>query len=158
MKGWVEAAQVGSAIAAAIGLFVTAYSVYRSRMVGDLQALQEFLKNVTEREGALLQAPSDDARRQAFNEFMNFLEVYAGAYNRGLFGWGSEKLVRHKLEDSYIELDQSPHSKDKVQKAVDRSTTFIEFRKFVTRHRPEIDSRAAERAKAAAAAASEGVS
>jgi hypothetical protein len=148
VKGWVEVAQVGSAIAAAIGLFLTAYSVCRSRMVADLQALQEFLKNVTEREAALLRAPTDDARDQAFNEFMNFLEVYAGAFNRRLFGWGSRKLVRHKLEDSFIELNESPQWKAKVQKAVDRSTTFLEFRKFVTRNRLEIDKRAAERAAA----------
>jgi hypothetical protein len=55
-----------------------------------------------------------------------------------------------KLEDCYIELDSDPHCHPLIEKATDRSQTFIELTAFVRRNRKEIDTRAAERARLSA--------
>jgi hypothetical protein len=149
---WLGIAQVVSSLAAAGGLFVAAYQAYRatlvadhSRRVADLQALQKFFVDANERELALSRAPGDTARLYAFNEYLNFLELYAFAYNRDLFGSASKDLVRQKLEDSYNVLDQSKAWHPYIANAIDTSTTLVELKKFVARHREEINQRAAER-------------
>lgn len=137
-----------SGVAAAGGLFFTAWQMVRSRRVADLQALQKFFDGLSEREAALAQARDDAAAQtHAFNEFLNFLEVYASAHNRKLVGSGSEEMVRHKLEDSYIELAEAKDWHPLIERALDRSTTFGEIVEFIRRHRKEIAQRRAERSR-----------
>jgi hypothetical protein len=156
-KDWVEVAQVTSGIVAACGLMltacglgVTAWQMRRTRLVADLQALQKFSESANNQETALADArkKDDTARSHAFNELLNFLELYACAYNHGLIiGPGSKKIIRHKLEDSYIELDHAKEWHPQIAKALDRSTTFAELSEFIRRHRKEIDQRIAERSR-----------
>jgi len=151
----VEVAQIVSSVFAGYGLFVAAYQAYRARAVAersqrvaDLQALQKFFDGVFEREAALHDAGDDDRpQRRAFHELLTFLEVHASAHNRSLFGSGSEAMVRHKLEDSVIELDAAEAWHPLIEEASDRATTFAELLQFIRRHRDEIDQRKAERAR-----------
>jgi hypothetical protein len=146
----VEWLQAFGTIAAACGLGLTAWQMWRTRRVADLQALQKFFSDVVERETALATAEGDPARRRAFNEYLNLLELYACAYNARLFiGKKICRLVRLSLIDSYIELDHHTAWHPLIVAALDRSTTLIEFRLFVERHRHEVDDRKAERAKRA---------
>jgi hypothetical protein len=151
----VEVAQLISTSFAGVGLLVSAYQAYRTRLganqsqrTADLQALQKFFEGVIEREGTLYDA-SEDARTQkrAFQELLTFLEVHACAHNRNLFGSGSEEMVRHKLEDSVIELEAAEAWHSLIEEALDRSTTLIELRKFIGLHKAEISERRAERAR-----------
>ena len=149
-----QTAQLASTIIAAIGLLLTAGGLIftacqmrRTRRTSDLQALQKFYEDANKREAELADAKTDDARIHAFNEFMNFLELYASAYNNGLVvGRGSRDIIRHKLEDSFIELDAAKQWHPHIEKALDRSTTFIELRRLIERHRAEVDRRRAEKA------------
>jgi hypothetical protein len=146
VKEWLGVAQLVSSAVAACGLVLTAWQMRRTRRVADLQALQKFFETANEHEAALA-SNSDDPEKQkhVFNEFLNFLEVYASAHNNRLFGKGGEAMVRHKLEDSYIELDAAAGWHPLIAAALDRSTTFDELRTFVRRHRREIEARKAER-------------
>lgn len=146
-KDWLEVAQLLSSVAAACGLFLAAVQVRRARMTGDLQSLEKFFEGVFEREAALAKAADDaDKQRHAFNVLLDFLEVYASAHNKKLFGRGSEEMVRHKLEDSIIELEAATEWHPLIGAALDRSTTFIELRRFIEKHRAEVEGRRAERA------------
>jgi hypothetical protein len=153
-KDWVEVAQVTSSTVAAFGLVLTAcglgataWQMRRTRMTADLQALQKFFDNTIEREAALIavHGKSEAERQYAFNEFLNFLELYAFAYNRDLFGAASEEMVRHKLADSFNVLNEAKEWHPHIERALDTSTSMIEFRKFRERHRIEIEQRAEER-------------
>jgi hypothetical protein len=151
-KEWLEIAQLVSSIAAACGLALTAcglgltaWQMHRNRQTADLQVQQKFFEIADKHEYDLAHS-KDEAWKFAFNEFLNFLEVHCNAYNRAQFGSGCRDMVRHKLEDCYIELDKSPQCHPLIAKALDRSTTLIEFRKFVKSNKREIERRAAERA------------
>jgi hypothetical protein len=155
-KEWLETAQLVTSIVAVCALFFTAFQVYtarvvanQSRRVADLQALQKFFEHANERERALL-CESASERIFAFNEFLNFLELYAFAYNRDLFGEASEELVRHKLADSYNVLNEVREWHPQIENVIDTSTTMIEFRRFRECHRPEIERRAEERKRSQA--------
>ena len=103
-----------------------------------------------ERETALHDTREDAVeQRRAFIELLTFLEIHASAHNSNLFGSGSENMVRHKLEDSAIELGAAEAWHSLIEEAGDRSTTFAELVAFMARHRPEIDERKAERERKA---------
>lgn len=141
-KDWLELAQIASSVVAACGLCATAWQMHRTRRASDLQALQKFFDDANEREAALAEAQTDAARGHAFIEFMNFLEMYACAYNKRLIiGRGVREMVRHKIQDSCIELQKSPGWHPEIERANDRSTTFIELRSFVRRYKAEISRR-----------------
>jgi hypothetical protein len=146
LKDWLPLAQFVAAISAVGGLFFTAFSVSRSRRSSDLQTLQQFSDDTNARERALAEAKSNGDYRHAFNEFLNFLELYACAYNDGLIiGRGSKKIVRHKLIDSFIELEAAQQLHADIGEAIDRRSTLIELRKFKRRFRKEYKQRKAER-------------
>ncbi|MCU1276238.1 MAG: hypothetical protein JWO48_3669 [Bryobacterales bacterium] len=154
-KDWLEVAQLAATLIAVGGLFVSACQMYRARLVAeqsqrvaDLQALQRFFDGVFEREAALQDAGGDAGiQRRTFNELLTFLEVHASAHNKNLFGSGSEEMVRHKLEDSVIELEVAEAWHPLIEAALDRSTTLAELSTFIGRHKPEINERKAERAR-----------
>jgi hypothetical protein len=141
-----QIAQLVSSFAAACGLFLTGWQLIRTRRVADLQALQKFFESANAQEAALANETDQRKKVHAFYEFLNFLEVYAAAHNKRLFARGSEEMVRHKLEDSCIELEQSPSWHQEIEKASDRATTFAELRKFIGKHPKEINDRRAQRA------------
>lgn len=156
LKDWVPLAQFIAAACAVGGLLFTAFTIGRSRRTADLQALQKFSDDTNAREAALAEAQSDGARLHAFNEFLNFLELYACAYNhRLIIGRGGKKIVRHKVIDSFIELDAAKQWHPHVGKAIDRYSTLIELRKFIKSHRKEVEQRKAERNRALTAGARE---
>lgn len=142
-KEWLELAQLTSSIIAAIGLCATAWQMHRTRRGSDLQALQKFFEDANEREAALATSEGDAARTHAFVEFLNFLEIYACAFNKRLIiGRGTRTMVRHKIQDSCIELQKRSAWHPHIENANDRSTTFIELRRFVRRYKREITRRA----------------
>ena len=149
LKDLVPLAQLIATACAVVGLFLTAFTVGRSRRTADLQALQKFSDDTNAREAALANVNSDAARHHAFNEFLNFLEIYATAYNHGLIvGRGSTKIVRLKLIDSFIELDAAKQWHPHIGKAIDRNSTLIELAKFIASNRPEVERRKAEKNRA----------
>jgi hypothetical protein len=83
--------------------------------------------------------------RHAFIELLTFLEVYTSAHNKNLFGDGCEEMIRHKLLDSLIELNEAKEWHLLIEQALDRSTTFSEIRKFMDRYRAEFAQRKIER-------------
>jgi hypothetical protein len=150
VSDWVPIAQLAGGIIAAAGLIVSSCALWfngeqlrRSRRTADLQALQKFADDATKREASLAEAEDDRSREHAFNEFLNFLELYSCAYNNRLFNGlvGSEDLVRHKIIDSYLELEAATEWHDQVIRALDRATTFIELKKLVGDNTGEADER-----------------
>jgi hypothetical protein len=59
-------------------------------------------------------------------------------------------MVRHKLEDSLIELEAAEDWHELITGAVDRFTTFAELRAFIRKNKREIATRRAERSEHAA--------
>jgi hypothetical protein len=149
LSDWVPVAQVASGISAAAALILTSCALVftglqtrRSRRTADLQALQRFADDANKREAALADPQDDKSREHAFNEFLNFLELYACAYNNRLFiGRGGKRLVRHKIIDSYVELEAARPWHGQFIKALDRATTFFELEKLIRRHRKEVERR-----------------
>jgi hypothetical protein len=126
-------AQVASSVIAACGLLLTAFGlvftalqIRRTRRTGDLQALQKFHEDANKREAALAEARTkgEEEFLHAFNEYLNFLEIYACAYNNELIiGQGSKDIVRHKLVDGFIEVEAAERLHPHIEAALDRSTT-----------------------------------
>ncbi len=142
--------QVIAAGAATLGLFFVGCQIRDARKTADLHALQEFLRGITEREDRVLNADSNETKRQAFNEFLNFLEVNAAADNKHLFPKTTRSIVVDKLCTSIAEIQEAPAWHDQICEAVRSSTTFVELGKFMNRNRKAINDRVAElRSKAA---------
>jgi hypothetical protein len=139
ISDYVPYAQIGSSLAAAVGLGLTAWQFWRSRAVATLQSLQEFFKASNERESALAEAQGD--KRHAFIEFMNFLEVYSAAANGRLLTGVTLELVNDKLIDSIVVLMQLGHWHDAIEGSVTGPTTYVHLRQFIRRHKKTIDGR-----------------
>ncbi len=102
LAGLAQIAQVVGVIAAASAATFAGIQMMLARRAAVLQSLQEFFKIASERERALLAAASLDEKEHAFVELLNFLEVYAAAYDGGLFGSLTKELVNDKLLDAVI--------------------------------------------------------
>jgi hypothetical protein len=142
---YVPYAQIGSTLAAAVGLCLTAWQLWKTRAVTTLQSLQEFFKASNEREAALAQAEGD--KRHAFIEFMNFTEVYAAAANGRLLTGVTLELVNDKLIDSVVVLMRLSHWHEVIEASVTSPATYVHLRRFIQRHKQTINARyaAAER-------------
>lgn len=136
---YVSYAQIGSSLAAAVGLGLTAWQLWRARTVATLQSLQEFFKASNEREAALAEA--EDDKRHAFIEFMNFLEVYSAAANGGLLTGVTLEFANDKLIDSVVVLMQFGYWHDVIDRSVTGPTTYLHLRRFVRRHKKTIAGR-----------------
>jgi len=149
MTTWLQVAQIVSSALAGIGLIFTAIQMSWMRSITGVQALQKFSDDANAREAALVKAKDDyEPWSHAFNEWLNFLELYACAHNEKLLMGGAvRKLIGLKLMDSWIELENEKSLHDEFKKAVDRSSTFAELRKFVSSHKKEINTRKAERSE-----------
>jgi len=139
ISNYVPYAQIVSSLAAAVGLFLTAWQFRRTRAVATLQSLQEFFKASNEREAALAEAQDD--KRHAFIEFMNFLEVYSAAANGGLLTGVTLELVNDKLIDSIVVLMQLGHWHDSIEGSVTGPTTYLHLREFIKRHKKTVEGR-----------------
>jgi hypothetical protein len=129
-------AQVVATIISGCGLFFVGYQIRLAKRGADLQAMQEFLKSATEREERLCEAETDEKKRHAFNEFMNFLEIYAAAANKNLLPNTARNIVVDKLCTSIAVLHGEPAWLDQIGAAIKNSTTFIEVRKVCERLDP----------------------
>lgn len=156
---WTMVAAIGQVIAAgvaafglifaAFGLIFVGRQIRDARKTADLHALQEFLRAVTEREDRL-NADSNEKKLQAFNEFLNFLEVNAAADNNDLFPKTTRLIVVDKLCTSIAVIQEAPDWHRLFCEAVTCSTTFVELHKFMKCNRKAINRRVAElRSKAA---------
>jgi hypothetical protein len=139
ISDYVPYAQIGSSLAAAVGLVLTAWQFRRTRSVAALQSLQEFFKASNEREAALAEAQGD--KRHAFIEFMNFLEVYSAGANDGLLTGVTLELVNDKLIDSIVVLMQLGHWHDAIESSITSPITYKHLRKFIGRHKKTIEGR-----------------
>ena len=152
LEEWLKYAPLISSVIAACGLFLTGFGLiftgcqlYSNRLTGDLQALQKFYDDVTEREAALAAARGDDGKmRHAFLELMNHLELYASAFNHKLVIGVGREMVRHKLVDTYVVINANASWHPHIERATDSHTTFIEFRKFIKAHMKQIEGRHAQ--------------
>lgn len=137
-------AQVGAAIAAAIGLFVNAGQFWRTRKTTTLQHIQDFFKSMNDREAALATAGDDQAKqRHAFVEYLNFLEVYSAAVNSGLFIGVAREIVCDKIIDSLVLLDAAPAWHQQIESSISSGVTYSHIRTLMRRHRRTFDARKA---------------
>jgi hypothetical protein len=121
-----------------------------ARRTSGLQSLQSFDKAATEREAALLEAATDGPRHEyAFNEYMNFLELYAGACNRHLLSGSlltgfARRFVRDRLLDSVVVIERAGHELHiAIDRAIYQPGTFEELRRFAKRNRKRLAARRA---------------
>jgi hypothetical protein len=141
-QGLLPYAQVGGTLIAAAGLFMNAYQVWRSRKSITLQHLQDFMKAMNERELALAEAKDDASKqRHAFVEFLNFLEIYSSAMNARLFVGVAQEMVRDKIMDSIVVLEDSSHWHDEIENSITSEITYKHLRRFNWRHRRTIAAR-----------------
>lgn len=140
-------AQVGGTVAAAIGLFISAWQFWRNRRATTLQHLQDFFKSTNEREAALATASDFDKKLHAFVEYLNFLEIYSAAVNGGLFVGVAREIVRDKIIDSLVVLDAAPEWHSRIQKSITSEITYSHLRQFIRCHRRTFDSRKVAAAK-----------
>jgi hypothetical protein len=120
-------------LAAVAGLFFTGFQIRQTRRATDLRTLQDFAREARDREQAL--AVGDESERtRAFNDYLNFLEIYAAAHNRNLFGRASRDIVRDKLIDVLGMLDAEKHVHPTVEQAVMSESSLTELRRFLDRH------------------------
>lgn len=143
----VQIAQVFAAVAAMGAASFAAVQMLLARRTSSLQALQSFDKSATEREAALLAATSDRSKLEyAFNEYLNFLELYAGACNRHflsgslLIGF-ARTFIRDRLLDSLIVIERAAALHNAIERAIHQPGTFQELHIFMRRNRARLDER-----------------
>jgi hypothetical protein len=139
--GGTIAAAIGSCIAA-IGLFINAWQFQRSRKATTLQHLQDFFKEMNERELALALAKDDVAKQDhAFVEYLNFLEVYSAALNDSLFTGVARELAYDKIVDALVVLENAPQWHEQVQKSFTSHVTYKHIIEFMKRQRRTLSAR-----------------
>jgi hypothetical protein len=109
--------------------------------VATLQSLQEFFKTVLDRERAVRDAKTLEEREYSFNEYMDCLELYAGAYNARLLRKLTREIVRDKIIDVVVVLELLPESRAQVEKAINSPAVYSHLYAFVKSHRTTITSR-----------------
>lgn len=137
---WAEWAQVVAAFAATLALIFTAVQLRYSRKTAGFQALNDFLRTVTEREAALRRAPDADEHRAALNELLNMLEAYACAYNKSLIYGPAAGLVADKLVSALATIRLDENARNALQQAIDSQSTFEHLATFYGNHRTKIDN------------------
>ena len=139
MADYVPYAQITSTLAAATAMSLTSLQLYRNRAVSTLQTLTEFLKASTERHEAFAQAT--EGRQNAFNEFMEFLEVHSGASNGRLIAGVAREIVNDKLTDAIVLLRNTDEWRVAMKNTDGGRETYKHLRRFKKLHRKAIDKR-----------------
>ena len=127
-------AQVGSTLLVGLGLFINAVQYWRGRKLSTLQHILDFFKSTNEREASLADAQDENARRHAFVEFLNFLEIYSAAVNSNVFAGVADELVRDKLIDTIDVLESFPQWHHEVAKSKTSATTYKQLARFIKRN------------------------
>jgi hypothetical protein len=137
---WNTIAAIGQAVAAmasVAGLIFVGVQLKASVRASDREALLEFFRDITAGEAALLK--SDDADKvRHFNEYLNLLEAYATAANKGLLPRTSLTTVVDKICES-LAVIEAHGWKTQMDAAITSETTFSELSAFRKRHRKKID-------------------
>jgi hypothetical protein len=142
---WTAAAAVGQLFAAAAaiaGLFFLGAQVRAGRRVADVQILQEFARETTAREYALVQAEGDAQKQRAFVEYLNFLEIYAGAMNGKLLPSMSRKLIGDSLSNARATIQTNATWSDQFAAAIRTTSTFDEVGRFLSENRKAVSEKA----------------
>lgn len=140
---WTALAAIGQLAAAAVGLIGLVFvgvQVRATRKTSDFQNLLEFDRRAAEREDALLRAETEATKKQAFFEFLNFLETHAAALNAKLLPGKSRQLIREKLINSIAVITEEPPWHQTLFDGVTSPTAFAELAKFMRREKGAIDS------------------
>jgi hypothetical protein len=143
-------AQIVAAGAAVLGLVFGGFQIRAARNTADVQHLMQFVRDVSEREHALLRADKEATKTQAFYELANFLEVLAASLNAGLMPKISRKIIHEKLVDSIAVITEEPSWHSTLFDGVTSPTTFAELAKFMRREKPAIEGLVKARAAAKA--------
>jgi hypothetical protein len=150
-------APVASALFACVAAFIAAVSaaiaclqIALARRTAVIQVLQTFDKAASDREASLSLAADEVTKDHAFNELMNFLELYAGICNRKLVTGLARQLVQDRLIDSVVVIERAKAWHQAIDDAVFHETTFVELRTFLRRNRKEFDKRRVAAQKRAA--------
>jgi hypothetical protein len=142
---WTAAAAVGQLVAAAsavAGLFFLGAQVRAGHHISDVQILQEFTRETTARELALLQAETDSHKRRAFVEYLNFLEIYAGAMNGRLLPPVSRKLISDSLSNALATIQTNAAWSEQLFDAIRTTSTFEEIGRFLSENKKIISEKA----------------
>ena len=131
-------AQCVGAMAAVLGLRFIGNQVREGRRASDLQTLQAFLKDTREHERAFTLAGSNEEKKQAFIEFLNFLETYAAVLNSDLPPEVSKGIIGEKLRDSLAVIQNAEDWHEELQNAITSDTTFKELMSFYAANKQEI--------------------
>jgi hypothetical protein len=144
----IKLAPLASATVACAAAFIAAVSaifagiqIRLAARTAVVQALQSFNKECQERELAIANADSTEAKEHAFLEFMNFLELYAGILNRNLLRGLARDLVRDRLIDSMIVIERAEGWHDAIDRAIFHTETFGELRRLMNNNRPILEQR-----------------
>ena len=129
-KGWVITVPA---------LVVIAWQLSTAQKTSDLQALEKFYSDISERERALDQI-CDKKKEWALIEFLNCIEIYCAAYNNGLFQKVSKEVVRSKLRDVVAVINNSPQIFPLFKKITTSHDTFKELQKFSSNQKEGIRS------------------
>jgi hypothetical protein len=133
--------QVVAAVAAVGGLFFLAIQIRAARRVSDIQILQEFSKEAICRESELLAACTQERKDQAFVEYLNFLEIYAGALNGGLVPATSRKLISDNVANAIATIQSSSIWSQKLAESIRTPSTYDEIGSFIRKNKREIENR-----------------
>lgn len=144
----VAVAPVFSAVAASIAALIAVIAVLfagvqilLARKTATIQVVQTFDKAAAEREAALASAADANKKEHAFNEFLNFLELYAALCNRSLVFGIANEIIRDRLIDSVIVLERAPAWHEKIDRAIYHHETFSHLRQFVQKNKRILDER-----------------
>ncbi len=142
---WTAAAALGQVVAAAAavaGLFFLGAQIRAGQRISDIQILQEFTRETTTREFALLHGEDDAQKRRAFIEYLNFLEIYAGAMNGRLLPSISKKLVSDSLSNASATIQTNAVWSEQFADAIRTTSTFEEIGRFLSKNKKAISDKA----------------
>jgi hypothetical protein len=122
-------AQVGATLFAFLATVFVGKQLVQGRRSGDLTSLLTFRRDTKSAEDNFLRAPKE-SKNAAFENLMNHLECYAGAFNDKLFAPTTKKFVRGKLCDSIVLIRERPGWSSKMDEIMTTPRSFAELRKF----------------------------
>lgn len=135
---WSVTAYWIQALAALFGLCFIGWQVQQARKTSDLGTLQAFLKEVAGHERDILRSETAAQQEESFVAFLNFLEVYAAAFNDGLLAKSSKKVIRLKLISALATIQSLPDWHPKLEDAISSPDTFEEVGKFFKKNKKAI--------------------
>lgn len=137
----IKLAPLASAIVACLAALIAAGSatfagiqMRLARRTAVVQVLQSFDKAASDREAALAASTTTDAKKYAFHELMNFLELYAAIWNRRLVTSLARELIRDRLIDSLVVIERAKVWHGTIDRAISHEGTFAELQRFLKKN------------------------